>query len=238
MGYSSLLIAVALVTGALYCPHLYLRERLAESFKDPDRDADAWLVFRCAWRVYPLFLSVALVSIGVLAWATGTLGGVLAFAGIVMAPTGVLCIFADLYQHYFSTRSQRPYWHAHPPPKLQFRMMDCYAGLFVYGMTMAVFAAPAQHAELDGASVAGYAVFLLLNVGFGVYVALDVLRRSNRLQRPLHRALFVACLTAYTCFLLPFTFLSWRAWRYALWKRDNPPPRSQGFLPTGTNSRL
>lgn len=232
-----LLLFASLAAGALYIPHLYLRERLADRFMDPELDADAWIVFRRAWSGYPQFLCFLLAAVGALAWAIGILNGVVVFAGIVVAPTGVLCIVADLYQRYFSPRGHLLYWRAHPRPKLQFRMMDCYAGLFVYGMTMAIFAAPARHAELDVASVAGCAVFFLLGEGFGFFVALDVLRHTRRLERPLHRTLFVAGLAAYSSVLFPLTFLSWRAWRYAAWKRNNPPMRSQGILPKGTDRR-
>ncbi len=107
----------------------------------------------------------------------------------------------------------------HPLPKLQLTMLDLFAAAFGFGAYMAFQSKYGKMVSSDTTSVATLSAWIILSMSCGLYFALDVCRRSLRLQRPLPRLFFVLGVMLYTVMtsLIP-AWVSWRAWRYALFK--------------------
>ncbi len=120
----------------------------------------------------------------------------------------------------FGTRTERARFEKeHPLPRLQFWMQDLFAVVFCFGIYMAMLSRLGNWVSNDTPSAFPLAAFVLLAMGAGMYVALDLCRRSRRLQKPLPRLLLVFGLVSFTALtvLIP-VWLSWLAWRYALYE--------------------
>ncbi len=121
---------------------------------------------------------------------------------------------------YFGAKAERArFQKEHPLPKLQLWMQDLFAVAFCFGIYMAMLSRLGNWVSNDTPSAFPLAAFVLLAMGAGMYVALDLCRRSRRLQKPLPRLLLVSGLVFFSALssLIP-VWLSWQAWRYALYK--------------------
>lgn len=211
-----LLLAVGFYIGIPYFFYGILRTRLASAYKTRV-DVDPWPIFRSGWISSSVWAVVWIASSMVM--ATTSLIVLLLIAILVLGVGGCLWLLVDFIRRFLGGQSPKPYWQRNPPPRLQFTMADLYVGILVYGLTMAIFAAPAKYSRLDQQEVVLLALLFLLGEGIAFYAALDVLRRTAHLKRPGYRALFLGLLMAYSSMLWPLTWMVFRAWRFTLWKQ-------------------
>ncbi|MCK6474983.1 MAG: hypothetical protein L6R28_24955 [Planctomycetes bacterium] len=220
MGIAPALLGIFLVVGIYiglpYFMYAVLRTHLASTYRTKV-EADPWHIFRWGWACITLmavlgyaFLFLLLIS-----------GSFVAFAilGVGAGAIGAVWLIVDFARRFLGGQNPKPFWKRHPPPTLQYGMVDLYVALLVYGLTMAIFAAPAKYSRLDQNEVVFLALFFLLGEGIAFYAALDVLRRTAHLKRPGYRALFLGLLMAYSSIFWFFTWMAFRAWRFALWKQ-------------------
>ena len=107
----------------------------------------------------------------------------------------------------------------HAVPRLQCWMQDLLIAVLALGGLMALPHLLAEHADCPPETVYALSVSYFLAAAMGLYFALDVCRRSRRMQRPGARALLVACVVLVTgaVFLIP-VWMAWGAWREALFR--------------------
>ena len=118
----------------------------------------------------------------------------------------------------FTQRSlYRKFLAEHPLPKLQMWMLDMYVAVFFFGCSMALSAGFKPKTEVEFYEVICWALYLMVAQGLSFYAALDVCRRSENLKQPKLRVLFLLSILIYGTFLFVLAWLSWRAWRRALW---------------------
>ena len=108
---------------------------------------------------------------------------------------------------------------AFPLPKLQLWMQDLLAAAFFFALYMGFLQGFGSKLNRSTEEVVALSAWVMLCMGCGLFFALDVCRRSLRLQAALPRFLFLFGVMLFTTitFLVP-AWLTWRAFRFALWR--------------------
>jgi len=163
--------------------------------------------------LYGLFIIISLLSGG---------GGLVAviFAILIIAGlTGAIGWIVLGLKRRNSRQERRSFAAAHPLPKLQLWMQDLLAAAFCFAMYMTFQQSLGELLEYDSWTMAAFSSWVIFCLACGLYFALDVCRRSLRLQQPKPRFFFIMGMMLFTMLanLIP-AWLTWRAWRYAMWK--------------------
>lgn len=216
------LLAVGFYIGLPYFMYAVLRTHLASTYRTRVDD-DPWIIFRWGWASITVMVVLS-YAILFLTLISGT-WVVFVILGLGGTAIGAIWLIVDFIRRFLGGHNPKPYWQRNPPPHLQYTMADLYVGILVYGTTMAIFAAPAKYSRLEQQEVIFLALLFLLGEGIAFYVALDVLRRTAHLKSPGYRALFLGLLMAYSSMFWILTWMSFRAWRYALWKQGEERER-------------
>lgn len=218
-GLTNFLISVAGYVGFFYLIYASLRSRMLRHYHNQPM-TDPWPMFGRAWLSTPawfLIVYFCLVFFTILFVMISKTPFIAMVAGIGIVGGGWIWLLFD-FTRRLKGQHAKAYWERHPPPKLQFSMMDIYLATAVYMVTIGFFAAPASYTDADQAELMAASAYFLFGQGIAFYFALDVLRHSQRLKKTVHRVLFITTLMLYSAFFWPFTWMSWRAWRFCLWK--------------------
>lgn len=219
LGLIAMLVGLAFYAGFFFWVYWYMRVRLTGMAETKYRGRPVALF---VLGVFGFIVSVAMViGISIALSALGEAGVmVLGLGFVAIGATGAIGLIVLLVQRLSSKRERKRFEKEHPVPKLQLWMQDMFAAAFCFGIYMALQTGLGnQVSGGDPMSAFALSAWVLLAMGCGLYFAMDVCRRSLRLQKPIPRLMLVVGVVLATtlCSLIP-VWLSWRAWRYALYK--------------------
>ncbi|MCW8130402.1 MAG: hypothetical protein KIS92_08645 [Planctomycetota bacterium] len=139
---------------------------------------------------------------------------------LALGGSGSLGWVIYFYRKFRDRKLRKAFDESHPVPKLQLWMQDMFAPAVFFATYMGFYLSWGRTGS-DPQQVFVLAAYAILCTAVGLFFALDVCRRSMKLQRPIPRLLFISGVLVYTTFffIVP-TWMTWRAWLYALWKSD------------------
>lgn len=210
--FITLLLQVAFLVGLLFYPMFLLDWMLEGEVLGRLRHRPA--------RVYMLsLLSLTLVTaLWLFLFVMSSIGfGVLLLVWVVVVPVGVVLWIVQFIRRRRESRAKKAFRKRQALPKMHCWLQDVFVAVFVYGASMVLLAAPGPVGQVDAPVVVAWAVYALASQTFGLYVGLDVIRREEALKVPVSRACYLGALLVLFLFLLPFGWLSWRAWQRAMW---------------------
>ncbi len=111
-----------------------------------------------------------------------------------------------------------------PVPKLQFRILDLLTAAFSFGLILTILTNFVLRSERMKPyflrDAVPFAAGILMAETIAFFVAMDVFRRSETLQRPLPRALYLMAVLLLGSIPPVFIILilSWYIWQYSVWK--------------------
>ena len=185
------------------------------------------LIYALVWSISVAAGSTALTIVFVLVFLVAGGGG--AIGWIVLGIKG----FRD-------REARRRFDAQHPLPKLQLYMQDLILTAFFFALYMGFQQGFGSRIQANAEYVIALSAWVMLCIACGLYFALDICRRSLRLQAPRPRFFFLfGVLLVTTITVLVPAWLTWRAWRYALWQagwvlgRDLEEKRSADRLNAG-----